>query len=256
MFSVPAYKAARQNSSELHDDRIDNSCSIQIGGGSQVTFEDYLKNIPLLHTWDGGKTWRTGGFQAPHLATLFELVEHAGGRDARVLETGAGNSTIAFLYARPRQVVSVAPDADLFKRILRFCEANGVDHSALVQIVNRSEWALPEIAKEKEPFDLVLIDGNHGWPAVFVDFCYAYATLRKGGILIIDDLQLYSVKELARLMVVDTNRFSSVRDMGKAIAFSKNLDDEFLPDWGGLPYIQRKTERYLKMPNPHTLDDV
>jgi hypothetical protein len=27
-----------------------------------MLFEEYLQNIPLLHTWDGGFTWNTGGF--------------------------------------------------------------------------------------------------------------------------------------------------------------------------------------------------
>jgi predicted O-methyltransferase YrrM len=219
-----------------------------------MKFEDYLKNIPPLHTWDGGKTWVAGGFGALQLATLFELVAYVGGHDARILETGAGNSTISFLYARPRQLVSIAPDADLFQRIIHFCEANGVDYSALMHIINRSEWSLPEIAQKKQQFDLVLIDGNHGWPTVFVDFCYAYAILRRGGILVIDDLQVYSVKELARLMAADESRFSRVRDMGKTVAFSKNMDEEFLPEWTS--YIQRKTEWYSKMPNPYTLDEV
>jgi hypothetical protein len=36
-----------------------------------MLFEEYLCNIPLLHSWDGGATWNTGGFDRQHLEKLF-----------------------------------------------------------------------------------------------------------------------------------------------------------------------------------------
>jgi len=160
-----------------------------------IALDTYLSDLPLLHTWEGGKTWNTGGFYRE----LFEAIKPHVMEGVDILETGAGNSTIFFLLNKPRRLVSIAPDVALFDRIRAYCDRNGIDRSRAEAIVECSEWALPALAKGSQQFDLILIDGGHGWPVVFVDFCDAMAMLRRGGILIIDDLQLHSVKELARL---------------------------------------------------------
>src|SRR5271155_5856686 len=109
-----------------------------------MEFSAYLADIPRLHTWDGGKTWRRGGFGPKLLQAFHELVLSCGAENAVVLETGAGNSTLAFLYANPRLLISIAPDGPLFERIRRFCAEHEIDPSALDSRVERSEWALPE----------------------------------------------------------------------------------------------------------------
>ena len=51
-----------------------------------MLFDEYLKNIPHLHTWDGGVTWNSGGFEDYHLRAFKKYVA-SGAR--RVIETGA-----------------------------------------------------------------------------------------------------------------------------------------------------------------------
>lgn len=222
-----------------------------------MTFDEYLKNIPALHSWDGGKSWNSGGFAAEHLRVFFDLVARVGGRRASVLETGAGNSTIAFLYACPARVISVAPDAALFERIFSACRSRGVDMSPLEHHVDRSEWLLPKLAEagrnERPGIDLALIDGGHGWPTVFVDFCYANVMVRRGGIIIIDDVHLHSIKELGRLLLRQSSAFTLVEDVGKALAFRKDTDDQFLPGWEGEAYIRERTEAYARSGAPFKL---
>ena len=211
-------------------------------------FEVYLKGIPNLHSWDGGKTWNTGGFEAPELRQLYEFVHRCGSEEATILETGAGNSTLAFLYARPKKLIAIAPDSSLRDRILGFCEVNGIDPSLLDFYVERSEWVLPELARSGLKVDLALIDGGHGWPTVFVDFCYINSMLRCGGILILDDIDLYSVKELGRLLERDTYRFNVMMEFGngKSIAFTKLTDEQFLDEWTGQPYIVEQSRERIR----------
>ncbi len=215
-----------------------------------MTFDEYLNNIPTLHSFDGGKTWNNGGFEAMHLKAFYDLVARAGGNRATILESGAGNSTLTFLQARPQKVISIAPDRALFDRIKRFCSENGIPAGPLRARIDRSEWALPRLARWGTTIDLALIDGCHGWPTVFVDLCYIYTMLRKGGILIIDDIQLHSVKELARFLATDTARFHIVHDLGKSLVFEKMKDERFLTEWNDQPYIVTRTEAYA---NPFAL---
>jgi precorrin-6B methylase 2 len=209
------------------------------------TIEQFLAAPPLLHSWDGGNTWNTGGFSRRELEVLIDLVANEVGPGARVLETGAGCSTVAFLLAGAAQVTAIAPDQALFDRICAYCNDKLISILPLISKISLSEDCLPAIVAQMEEVallnDLVLIDGGHGWPTVFVDFCYCFRSLRKGGFLIIDDIQLYSVKELARFLCMDPN-VKMVKSLPKTLVFQKLTDRNQLPDFGGQPYIKKKTE--------------
>lgn len=216
---------------------------MQTSGKRTAAFGEYLDNIPNLHTWDKGATWNSGGFDRTILATFHDLVV-AQATHPRVIETGAGNSTLCFLHARPERLVSIAPDPELFERITNYAKAKNLDLSVLETHAERSELTLPRLVLEHhaapELFHFALIDGGHGWPTVFVDFCYVNALLAEDGLLAIDDVQLHSVKELARFLVRD-DRYPLVADLGKVLIFKKATDLAFLPDFGGQPYILERT---------------
>jgi hypothetical protein len=201
------------------------------------TLEAYLGHIPLLHTWDRGRTWNSGGFNAAQLRSMYRIIserfEHP-----RVIETGAGNSTITFLHLDPERVVSIAPDLELRDRIVEYCEGAGITTDRLDFRVARSETELPAVAlAEPEPqFDVALIDGGHGWPTVFVDFCYLNMLLANASLLFLDDLQLHSVAELARLLERQPG-FELLEQWGKLQVWRKETDERFLPPHSRQPYI-------------------
>ena len=89
-------------------------------------------------------------------------------------------------------------------------------------------------------FDVGLIDGCHNWPAVFVDFCYINMVMPVGGTLFIDDIQLYSVKQLY-LLLREQPEYEEVALDGKFATFRKVIDCGFLPEWRFQPYIERNT---------------
>lgn len=60
----------------------------------------------------------------------------------------------------------------------------------------KSEWELPRLALEENAYDIGLIDGCHGWPTAFIDLYYIYYMLRSDGFLIIDVINLHSIREL------------------------------------------------------------
>jgi hypothetical protein len=70
--------------------------------------------------------------------------------------------------------------------------------------IDGSHWVLPRLAADNRTsdpiLDFVLIDGCHGWPTSFVDLEYTNYMRRQGGYLMIDDVNLYAEKELARLL--------------------------------------------------------
>lgn len=208
------------------------------------TFEAYLGDLPRLHTWDLGKTWNTGGFNSRKLKRMHTIVSrHFDGRKIRVIETGAGNSTITFLQLPlVEQVVSIAPDAGLRDRIAAYCSEHGINVAPLDFRVERSEVELPTIALASANgatapgFDVTLIDGGHGWPTVFVDFCYTNVMMRAGALLFLDDLQIYSVTELSRLLAMQPG-FTLREEIGKLQVWEKEDNRPFLPEHSREPYI-------------------
>jgi methyltransferase family protein len=218
-------------------------------------YDAFLADLPKVHTWDGGKTWNAGGFGANALAALRKSLEAelAGVRPV-IAETGAGNSTIMFLFMKPKHVYSISVDADVYPRVVEYCEKAGVAHDMLEYTVGRSEAVLPEFAAglraKNVQLDIALMDGGHGWPTVFVDFCYLNAGLRKGGLLIVDDLQIYAVNEFARWLA-RLPQFELVLNLKKVLIFRKSWAFDYLSDFGAQPYIVERTKARQTSADPY-----
>lgn len=220
-----------------------------------MDFDAFLQSLPPLHSWDGGQTWNTGGFGEEHLRPLVGFLRDRLPPCPTILETGAGCSTIAFLFLDPDRVISVAPSADLFARIRSYCEAQGIATFALDSRVGFSEWVLPALAQPSDALpwvDFALIDGGHGWPTPFVDFFFANHMLRRGGYIMVDNVQLHSVKELARLLGQQPG-FELALDLGKSLVFRKTTADRSLPDWNGQPYIVQCSAAIGRSGDPFSL---
>lgn len=82
---------------------------------------------------------------------------------------------------------------------------------------------------------------------VMVDFCYMNFLLKKGGFIMIDDVQLHSVKELARLLAADTDHFTIACDVdGKSLIFQKKTDRRMEPEWDLQPYTLLRSQPSLR----------
>lgn len=185
------------------------------------------------------------------------IKEQTGGQELRIIETGAGNTTITFLFLNPKVLVSICPDSSLKDRILNYCANNQIITNALDFRLYRSEIEFPKIALSQmggnDKFDVALLDGGHGWPTVFVDFCYANMVLKKGGLLLIDDIQLYSVKELARLLS-EQPEYECISRFQKIWIWKKKTESDFLPQETLEPYLKKMTEKEKAAGNEWTID--
>lgn len=218
-----------------------------------MQLSDYLAAIPNLHSWDNGATWNTGGFEAFHFEALHRLIAELLPPDPAFIETGAGNSTIFFLLHGPSKVVSIAPDEPLFGRILDYCERHGIPTGPLQAMIEASEWALPPIAREGAAFDFALIDGDHSLERTVLDFFYLNHALKSGGLLMIDDVNVHSAKEVIRL-IRDEPDFQPVLDLGKALVFRKTTDQPTLRAWCDQTYIKSEMALFERLPDPFRID--
>jgi hypothetical protein len=110
----------------------------------------------------------------------------------RTLETGVGMSTVLFALLGTDHTC-VAPFPAEVQACVGYLDAHNISHDGLTLHVGWSEDVLPTL--DATPLDLVLIDGGHAFPFPVIDWHYASARLRKGGIVVVDDRQLPAVSE-------------------------------------------------------------
>jgi hypothetical protein len=195
-----------------------------------------LADPPRLHDW--GRGWEVGGLTnriGERLITELDRYD-----SPRVVETGAGASTLLFCTLEPAAVTTIAPDAALRDRMLAAASERGISTERLRFICDRSELALPKLAESGERCEAAFIDGSHNWPAVFVDFCYLNLMLPVGGTMFVDDVQLYSVDQLYNLLRKQ-EEYEYVGLEDKMATFRKVLDHPWLPEWRSQPYIEENT---------------
>jgi hypothetical protein len=213
--------------------RVDH---MEAAADSHAAARALLADPPRLHDW--GRGWEVGGL-TPRIGE--RLIGEIGRYDSpRVIETGAGASTLLFCTLQPQAVTSIAPDAALRDRMLAAASERGISTERLDFICDRSELALPKLAEAGDRFDAALIDGSHNWPAVFVDFCYLNLMLPVGGTMFVDDVQLYSVVQLYNLLRKQ-EEYEYVGLDDKMATFRKVVDHPWLPEWRAQPYIEENT---------------
>ena len=61
-------------------------------------------------------------------------------------------------------------------------------------IEERSDWALPQLIRDGEMFDLIFIDGYHRFDDVLIDVSLSARICRDGGLIVLHDLFLPSVR--------------------------------------------------------------
>jgi hypothetical protein len=90
-------------------------------------------------------------------------------------------------------------------------------------------------------FDLVLIDGCHGFPSIFVDFYYAAKLLKIGGTLIIDDMHIYTCQLAGRFIQSDPGW--NVELKTKRVAVAVKTADTIDMEWINQPFVVRRSRR-------------
>jgi len=200
-----------------------------------VDLRALLRDAPVFHLDEGS---RPISLQAS--IEVLECIDTAVRPDHHTLETGAGLSTVVFAL-RGAEHVCVTPAAGEVERIRAYCASRGVDLSRVRFVIGRSEDVLPALSPPD--LDLVLIDGGHGFPTPFLDWHYTATRLRVGGLLVIDDIQLWTGRVLRDFL--DEEPGWALRDefAMRAAVFQKTAPMPGLPEWFAQPFVRRRSRR-------------
>jgi hypothetical protein len=207
-----------------------------------LEIQDMLASPPIIHS-NAGVPYAGARMDD---ATLLFLHRHAQA-GMRTLETGSGVSTIVFANRGARHTC-IAPDAEQVARIKAYCQQHDIPTGDLEFILETSEDALPKLPRQ-EAYDLALIDGRHGFPNPIIDWYYIARVLKIGGLLVIDDLHIWTCELLANFLRAEPD-WALVEETERVAVFRKQGNATLSNEWKKQPYVRnrsRETSRLAKL---------
>jgi predicted O-methyltransferase YrrM len=191
-----------------------------------AAIEELLARPPLLH----GAV--THGLVEDALRWIAALP-----RPLRTLETGCGLSTLVFA-ARGDRHVCVTPARSEVDGVRAWCNERSIDAGALTFEIGKSEVALPSL--DPEPLDLVLLDGSHAFPIVFLDWFYAAPHLKVSGILAVDDVHLWTGRILLDFLAAEPE-WEVIHEWAGRTAALRKVGEAPYRDWYEQQFVARRS---------------
>lgn len=156
------------------------------------------------------------------------------------LETGCGYTSVVFAIREVDHTI-ISPYETEHEAIKKYCAVHKIDFSRLRFICSESQAVIHSL--EETPLDLVLIDGDHSFPAPFIDWYYTAERLRKGGYCLVDDTQLITGKVLREFLMMEKNRWEFVKQIHNTAIFRKTTDEPVVRGfWWGMQPWSAQTE--------------
>ncbi len=140
------------------------------------------------------------------------------------LETGAGKSTLFFSQISRAHLVFAINIGDSLSRV-RESSLFKVDSVEIVE--GPTQKTLPAYTFDKK-IQVALIDGPHGYPFPELEYYYIYQHLDTGGLLIVDDVNIPSIKNMAEFLKKD-DMFDWLETVGKTAFFKRTSAPLFDP---------------------------
>ena len=199
-----------------------------------MTLDQILQDPPKVHAWSGRHELRCSGFSREFYARIMNHIDSG----SSTLETGAGISTVVFALRQARHTC-VAPDVAELGRLRAYCAEHGIASESVDFQAMRSDQFFR--TWQPQPLDLVLIDGCHGFPAPFIDWFHTAASLRVGGLLIIDDTHLWTGAVLKDFLKTETGWRIEPPHSSKTAVFRKVAEYVRWKEWNVQPYVSSRS---------------
>ena len=135
--------------------------------------------------------WHGAGCLTEHVLRAIE--RHSSGRSIRhSAETGTGKSTLLLAHLSADHTVFAQNDRGDGDSLMRVQESHLLRRERVTFVVGPTQQTLPRHVF-REPLDLVLLDGPHGFPFVELEYYFIYPHLKPGALIIVDDIDIPSV---------------------------------------------------------------
>lgn len=172
---------------------------------------------------------------------LAALADHCGGYGEikRSVETGAGKSTLFFSQVSKSHTVFAI---DIGKSLTRVRDSELLRKDSVEFVEGPTQVTVPSYTFSSD-LDLVLIDGPHGYPFPDLEYYYLYPHLVEGGLLVIDDINIPNIRNMADVVKAD-DMFSFKKVIGKTMFLERTDAPVFDPLADGW-WDQNFNKKYL-----------
>lgn len=145
------------------------------------------------------------------------MAEHVASGSS-TLETGCGYSTVLLAAVSHAHTV-ISPFKEEHALIKAWCAQHAIDTQLCTFVSEASQEVLPSM--EPLPLDLILIDGDHAFPAPFIDWYYTADRLKVGGYVVVDDIQIPTGAILKEFLLLEKSRWELVAQLDKTVVFKR-----------------------------------
>jgi predicted O-methyltransferase YrrM len=194
-----------------------------------------------------GKAGRNHASGAFGTSTLRQIEEHIARMNIdNSAETGCGKSTILLSNYSKHHTIFTYDDRHLGERSSMnfFLDCPLTKANRLTYVFGPTQKTLPAYTKH-QPYDLVLIDGPHGYPFPEMEYYHFYQHIKPNGVLILDDLHIPTIGRLADFIAED-DMFEVVALISATAIFRRTDAQLFDPagdGWFMQKYNRRRVSR-------------
>ena len=177
---------------------------------------------------------------------LAKWIEKTVDSNMKTMETGCGYST-TILNSTGADHRAISPVVQEHKAIREWLDDNNFSYDNLTFSVGVSQDILPSL---EEKLDLFLIDGLHSFPIPMVDFYYGGSLLKKGGYLIVDDIDIITGQMLVDFLNSETERWKHVCSTSKSATFQKLFEGDVVTcSWVNQPFCKVPHDKLMRIVN-------
>ena len=168
---------------------------VTVSGMSSPRVNGYLDDVIALPLdWHGAGTVSN--------ATLRVMADLCGTDLRCTAETGTGRSTLLLSNLSRRHLVFAIGEPDCGGSLARVQSSSLLRSETVEFVIGPSQATLPKYELPQE-FDLVFLDGPHGFPFPELEYFFFYPRIRPGGFLIVDDIQIPTIRRMFQILRKD-----------------------------------------------------
>jgi hypothetical protein len=169
-------------------------------------------------------------------------------------ETGCGKSTMLLSNIADHHTVFCIDDMSRPNGSMPFWKNCPLTkHDRIEVVLGPTQTTLPRYA-HKVKYDLVLIDGPHGWPFPELEYVHFYPHIRNNGYLIVDDVNIPTIGHMADIIAED--QMWELIDVVETTAMFRRTEVPTFDPFGDGWWLQAYNRRRLDRSRPEWLDDT
>lgn len=170
------------------------------------------------------------------------LIEDLLGSDVEcTAETGCGRSTILLSNLARAHYVFCMDDRELERSSVGYFRDSPIARHDRVHITFGPTQETLFGFGHAGPYDAVLLDGPHGYPFPELEYWNFYPRMRRGGLLIVDDVQIPTIGRMADVLQEDA--MWQLESLSGKTAIFRRTSAETLPPCGDHWYAQDYNRR-------------